>query len=52
MPGEVIVASTAGDGADVFVLGKDEFKDGAGVIVETADDFHVGGNLVFQTSGF
>ena len=48
MLGEVVVTTASGDGADVFVLGKDEFEYGASVIVEAADDLHVGTDLVLQ----
>lgn len=52
MSGEVFVAATATDGADVGVLWEDKLKNSAGVVVETADNFHIGGDLGFETGGF
>ena len=49
--GEIIVAATAADGADVFMFGEDKFENSAGVIVKAADDFHVGGDTVGEVDG-
>ena len=52
MLGEVVVATAAGDGADGFVLGEDEFENSASVVVETSDNSHVGGDLLGEALGF
>lgn len=52
MLGEVVVATTAGDGTDVLILGEDELEDGAGVVVEATDDFEVGFDLLLEAFGF
>ena len=52
MLSEVVVSTAAGDGADGFVLGKDEFENGASVIVEATDNGHIGGDLLGETLRF
>ena len=44
--GEIIVATTTTNRADIFIFWQNELKDGTCVVVKPADNPHVGGNLV------